>query len=220
MASITIDAGGGTPEARTRASSSESACSIKACSSVNVNPYCDLRSSRSVFIAARPELAFAWTGDPRRPAGRPTCDLSLVTWHEIQPDTDPKFKGGEPLFTSAKCRKLLAFSMVVAAVSLIPGTASASTIKDPRKCSTVTPGGIAKHAYWCAHNAAVTAVRTKMAARQHVTHWYAPTFCDQGATLLAWKCSTLLGGSRWSASVRWRATSSGWHLYTTVVAAP
>lgn len=98
----------------------------------------------------------------------------------------------------------------------ITATAQASAVTDPRKCSTVTPGGSAKHAYWCAHDAAVATVKAVMARRQHVTRWYAPTFCNQAGTLLRWSCTTALGGQAWKVAVRWTATSTGWHRYATV----
>ena len=94
--------------------------------------------------------------------------------------------------------------------------AKASPVIDPRKCATVTPGGPAKHAYWCAHNAAVATVRSVMARRRHVARWYSPTFCDQNGPLLRWSCTTVNGGTTWKVAVRWTATNSGWHRYATV----
>lgn len=105
------------------------------------------------------------------------------------------------------CTAVLALSVVAAAQA---------GVTDPRKCATVTPGGPSKHAYWCAHNNAVLAVRQVMARHQKVTRWYAPTFCDQGATLLRWSCTTLLGGDLWKVTVTWKATRTGWHRYATV----
>lgn len=95
--------------------------------------------------------------------------------------------------------------------------ATQTKVTDPRKCAAATPGGQAHHAYWCAHTAAVATVRQVLARRQHVRQWYAPTFCDQTATLLRWNCVTFLGGDKWSVTVRWNATSTGWHRYASVV---
>jgi hypothetical protein len=95
-------------------------------------------------------------------------------------------------------------------------TSHASTVTDPRKCSRATPGDQAHHGYWCAKWAAVDTVRVVMARRQSVARWYPAVFCDQGTTLLRWSCQTFLGGDHWKITLRWTATSTGWHRYTTV----
>ena len=114
-------------------------------------------------------------------------------------------------------RNRLKFALVAAIVAALATAVSAQAkVTDPRKCATATPGGTAKHSYWCAHNNAVAAVRAVMARKQGLAKWYSPTFCDQGATLLRWACTTINGGDRWTVTVTWRATSSGWHRYATV----
>ena len=106
---------------------------------------------------------------------------------------------------------------VLGGLAFTANTHAAQTkITDPRKCSTNTPGGQARHAYWCAHNAAVTTVRTVLARRQKAARWYAPVFCSQDGPLLRWSCQSFLGGDKWVVAVRWTATSTGWHRYASV----
>lgn len=102
-------------------------------------------------------------------------------------------------------------------VSALLAASAQAAVTDPRKCSTNTPGGEAHHAYWCAHNAAVATVRTVLARRQNAGRWYAPVFCDQAGPLLRWNCQSFLGGDKWLVTVTWKATSSGWHRYASVV---
>lgn len=110
--------------------------------------------------------------------------------------------------------------VVAAAAALWLAATASAAARDPRACATLTPGGTTHHAYWCAHNAAVAAVRTRMAAVQHQARWYYPTFCDGAGSLLRWRCTTVGGGQTWAATVRFRATRAGWRTAITVAAKP
>lgn len=107
-------------------------------------------------------------------------------------------------------------AVAAAAVLLFAATTAAGRPSDPRKCSAVTPGGATKHAYWCAHYAAVAAVRARMAVVQKQPRWYYPTFCDEAGGLLRWRCVTTGGGQTWKAAVTFRATKAGWKTAVTV----
>lgn len=125
--------------------------------------------------------------------------------------------------TTAKARKYrekeqtvrtLMLLAAVTAATAVCATASAAT--DPRVCSTATPGGTAKHGYWCAKAAATDAVRKTMAARQHQTRWFYPVFCDEHGTLLRWACVTTGGGQSWHAAVTFTKTTAGWRARVAV----
>lgn len=108
-----------------------------------------------------------------------------------------------PIFTL--CAFILMFAVVAAA--------AASKTGDPRICTNAPP---THHAYFCAQAAATNAVRTRMAARQHVTRWYYPVYCDMNRSLLRWKCDLLNGGPYGTAWVTFKNTSRGWTTAVTI----
>lgn len=90
--------------------------------------------------------------------------------------------------------------------------AKASTVTDPRKC------GIATRSERCAREAATLVARRILAKRfaSPVRLYQGPVSCQPRGTLLRWKCS-YPGGY---VSVTYKATHTGWHVYTSVIATP
>ncbi len=110
--------------------------------------------------------------------------------------------------------------LAVCALACASQALAAGKPTDPRKCLAVTPGGAPKHAFWCAHAAAIEQVRSTMAKQQHVARWYAPTFCAESGSALHWSCSSILGGHVWKGQVVYRATSAGWRVTVSMVKQP
>lgn len=113
---------------------------------------------------------------------------------------------------------MIRITLVAVLAALTFATVAQAGGTDPRKCSSSTPGGTSKHAYWCANYAAVTATRASLAKSQKVARWYPGVFCTQKPSLLRWACVTSLGGATWRLTVTFRATSAGWR--TTVARTP
>lgn len=104
----------------------------------------------------------------------------------------------------------------VLAVCVLGGLAFTSTshaatakITDPRKC------GLATRSERCAHDAALLVARKVLAKKLNspVRLYQGPVACKPGRTLLRWRCDFPAG----YVSVVYKATSTGWHVYTRVV---
>ena len=117
--------------------------------------------------------------------------------------------------------RVIPVTLAAVACAILAATAGAALKGDPRVCPQATPGGASHHAYYCARDAAAAAVATKMATLQHVKRWYPHVDCKPAAgDVMRWSCWTFLGGDQWTATVRFRALSSGWHHTVTVTKRP
>ena len=97
--------------------------------------------------------------------------------------------------------------------------AAAAKVTDPRKCVTYsTPAK-------CAYNAAKLVARRVLGRKVGETMWQPPLTCTSAGTLLRWRCWFQTGRTdvlpaKGYLAVTYKATHTGWHVYTTVVATP
>ena len=116
-------------------------------------------------------------------------------------------------------RHLTVLLAALALAAAIAGTATAGYAKgDPRKCGN--PAG----AHYCAQESAKISLRYYMSAKEGfpgTARWDADITCAQnGKTLLKWRCTFHNGAGSGTATVWFRALSTGWHRVVTVTPTP
>jgi hypothetical protein len=92
-------------------------------------------------------------------------------------------------------------------------------VKDPRKCAY----GADRRAD-CAHYNAWLVSRRILGAKVGQKLWQGELACKTAGSLLRWRCSFEQQHPelppKGYVAVTYRATSTGWHVYTSIVAAP
>jgi hypothetical protein len=111
-------------------------------------------------------------------------------------------------------------SKAIALVALLAAVFAATAIAgnpDPRKCSYSTIRA------QCAHDNAVSALRRKQSLILYGkanTRWTADITCTaKSAKLLLWACKWTAGPAPHAATVKFWATSTGWHTQVALAAA-
>lgn len=106
------------------------------------------------------------------------------------------------------------------AVFAVFAASAQAKLTDPRKCGY----GLDKRAQ-CAHAAAQLVTRKVLQKRVGLPYlWQGPLVCTSQGTLLRWRCAFAdqfpqLPPQGYVA-VTYRASSTGWHVYTSIVATP
>lgn len=105
-------------------------------------------------------------------------------------------------------------------LALIVCVSAQAKVTDPRKCAY----GPARKAD-CAQEAAKLVTRRVLQNRVHLSYlWQGPLVCTSQRSLLRWRCAFAQQfpqlPPKGYVSVTYRATHTGWHVYTLIVATP
>lgn len=111
--------------------------------------------------------------------------------------------------------RAIGFAAIVALASLALATSASAKLKDPRLCLDGKTKTLA-----CARDNARLALRRRLAIIEHSSQplYQGPTDCHAASrTGLAWACTYgVTGIDKGTATVRYRALSTGWHIYITL----
>ena len=96
---------------------------------------------------------------------------------------------------------------------------ASAQVTDPRKCEATT------NRVACAQAAAKLVTRHVLAKRVGLSYlWQGPLVCTSQRTLLRWRCQFADQfpqlPPKGYVAVTYRATHTGWHVYTSIVATP
>lgn len=188
--------------------------------------------SRSKIFAARSNLYEMTFDEAAVPAHGSDVLLEVVPlvvlW--IQPEAVtrchrcclPRIDNGQPTYMDQTGEEIGMKTALVAAivVSAVMAASAQAKVTDPRKCAY----GADKRAQ-CAHAAALLVTRKVLQHRVGQTFlWQGPLTCTSQGTLLRWRCAFAQQHPelppKGYVAVTYKATHTGWHVYTSIVATP